>query len=152
MTTFGRSVGCGTGSTRTDEGRSVPLGDVHDFYGKKHRDLGEPIRITGQGVAYVARYPTVSAGFWRRAISAIASIGRELLRIVLRGQRLVDHGVAAAKGWWHGGTYQGHEDLRGHGGTRVYMYRRWFCFVLFGLQLSVCLWWLRVPLRILSDA
>ena len=27
-----------------------------------------------------------------------------------------------------------------------------FCFVLFGLQLPVCLWWLRVPLRILSDA
>ena len=27
-----------------------------------------------------------------------------------------------------------------------------FCFVLFCLQLSVCLWWLRVPLRILSDA
>ena len=27
-----------------------------------------------------------------------------------------------------------------------------FCFVLFGLQLSVCLWWLQVPLRILSDA
>ena len=26
-----------------------------------------------------------------------------------------------------------------------------FCFVLFGLQLSVCLWWLQVPLRILSD-
>ena len=27
-----------------------------------------------------------------------------------------------------------------------------FCFVLFGLQLSVCLWWLQVPLRDLSDA
>ena len=27
-----------------------------------------------------------------------------------------------------------------------------FCFVLFGLQLSVCLWWLQVPLRELSDA
>ena len=26
------------------------------------------------------------------------------------------------------------------------------CFVLFGLQLSVCLWWLQVPLRDLSDA
>ena len=26
-----------------------------------------------------------------------------------------------------------------------------FCFVLFGLQLSVCLWWLQVPLRGLSD-
>ena len=27
-----------------------------------------------------------------------------------------------------------------------------FCSVLFGLQLSVCLWWLQVPLRDLSDA
>ena len=27
-----------------------------------------------------------------------------------------------------------------------------FCFVLFGLQLLVCLWWLQVPLRDLSDA
>ena len=27
-----------------------------------------------------------------------------------------------------------------------------FCFVLFGLQLSVCMWWLQVPLRDLSDA
>ena len=27
-----------------------------------------------------------------------------------------------------------------------------FCFVLFALQLSVCLWWLQVPLRDLSDA
>ena len=27
-----------------------------------------------------------------------------------------------------------------------------FCFVLFGLQLPVCLWWLQVPLRDLSDA
>ena len=27
-----------------------------------------------------------------------------------------------------------------------------FCFVLFGLQLSVCLRWLQVPLRDLSDA
>ena len=26
-----------------------------------------------------------------------------------------------------------------------------FCFVLFGLQLSVCLWWLQVPLRDLSQ-
>ena len=33
------------------------------------------------------------------------------------------HGVAAAKGWWQGGIYRGHEDLRGHGGARVY--RRW---------------------------
>ena len=33
------------------------------------------------------------------------------------------------------------------GGTHVL-----FCFVLFGLQLSVCLWWLQVPLRDLSDA
>ena len=30
--------------------------------------------------------------------------------------------------------------------------KRLFCFVLFGLQLSVCLCWRLVPLRVLSDA
>ena len=43
--------------------------------------------------------------------------------------------VAAAKGWWYGRMYQGHEDLCGHGGTRVY--RRWAA-VEMGLR-----YWLR---------
>ena len=29
-------------------------------------------------------------------------------------------GVAAVKGWCYGGADQGYEDLRGHGGARVY--------------------------------
>ena len=49
MKTYGRLVGCGTGSTRSDGDRGVPLEGVHDFYGKRH--LGETIRVTGQGVA-----------------------------------------------------------------------------------------------------
>ena len=31
--------------------------------------------------------------------------------------------VAAVKEWWYGGADQGYEDLRGHGGTRVYRRR-----------------------------
>ena len=38
------------------------------------------------------------------------------------------------------------------GGHEHAVRRLLFCFVLFGLQLSVCLWWLQVPLRDLSDA
>jgi hypothetical protein len=45
----------------------------------------------------------------------------------------------------------GHEDFLDRDGSGQAIL---FCFVLFGLQLSVCLWcqWLQVPLRILSDA
>ena len=43
---FGRVVGCGTGLTRFDEDRGVPLEGVRGFHGKIH--LGEPICVTGQ--------------------------------------------------------------------------------------------------------
>ena len=92
---FGRVVGCGTGLARFDEDRGAPLEGVRGFYGKIH--LGEPIRITGQGVAYVARYPTASVG--SGGVPFQLASARELLRIVLHGQGTV-HGVAAAKGWW----------------------------------------------------
>ena len=75
MKIFGRVVGCGTGLTRFDEDRGVPLEGVRGFYGKIH--LGEPICVTGQGVAYVARYPTASVGFWRRTISA--GVGKRVI-------------------------------------------------------------------------
>ena len=95
------------------------MADIRDFYGKKH--LGKPIRITGPGVAHVARYPTVSAGFWWRTISA--GVDRELLRVVLRGQRLVTELLLRKDGGMAGYIRDRHEDLRGHGGMCVY--RRW---------------------------
>ena len=49
METFDRSVGCDTGRPELMEDRGVLLEDVRDFYSKRH--LGEPIRVTGQGIA-----------------------------------------------------------------------------------------------------
>ena len=70
---------------------------VHSFYGKKH--FSEPIRIMGQGVAYVARYPTASVGFWRRTISA--GVSKRVIANHASWAGAVD-GVAAVKGWWLG--------------------------------------------------
>ena len=49
--------------------------------------------------------------------------GSELLQAVLRAWTEAVLGAAAVKGWWYGGADQGYEDLRGHGGTRVYRRR-----------------------------
>ena len=57
---------------------------VRGFYGKTH--LGEPIGITGQGVARSDKTPHCE----RRLLTVCCSVGagKELLRVVLRGQGL----------------------------------------------------------------
>ena len=70
MKIYGRSVDCGTGSTRSDEDRGVPLEGVRGFYGKIH--LGELICVTGQEgassdkISHCERGLLTACFHWRR--------------------------------------------------------------------------------------
>ena len=90
---------------------------VEGFYGKIA--LGRPIRIAGPGLRVSQDAYSRFKGFWGALQVRVRS--GSVASCALWAEAVLE--VAAVKGWRYGGEKYGAEDLRGHGGTRVYRRR-----------------------------
>ena len=93
------------------------MGGVRDFYGK--RALRRTSQSNGARGCVCGKAPYCERRLLAKRILQ-CGIGRELLRIVLRGQRLFSELLLRKDGGTAGCIRDTRTDTRGHGGTRVY--------------------------------